>query len=116
MGGDIKDQMDKEELEKEKKKLLLRLNKLTKITPELKNLYIKMMAFKPEKRIDIAQILDKDHPDPWLKEIYDIESDEIKFNEFKKEYKNYMEGIIKIPNILSKIIKNINEITLPKKK
>ena len=27
-----------------------------------------------------------------------------------------MEGIIKIPNILSKIIKNINEITVPKKK
>ena len=107
---------DKKTKEEKKRKLLLRLNKLTKITPELKNLYVKMIAFKPEKRIDISKIIDKDHPDPWLKEIYDIESDKDKFEEFKKEYKNYMEGIIKIPNILSKIIKNINEITVPKRK
>jgi len=107
---------DKKTKEEKKRKLLLRLNKLTKITPELKNLYVKMIAFEPEKRIDISKIIDKEHPDPWLKEIYDIESDKDKFEEFKKEYKNYMEGIIKIPNILSKIIKNINEITVPKRK
>ena len=70
-----------------------------KYSPELKNLYLRMISIEPNERPSLEEVL----KDPLLKEINEIESDEKKFAKFKKEYKNYMIGIINKSNKSSEV-------------
>ena len=70
-----------------------------KYSPELKNLYLRMISIEPNERPSLEEVL----KDPLLKEINEIESDEKKFAMFKEEYKNYMIEIINKSNKSSEV-------------
>ena len=61
-----------------------------KLSKELKDLYIKMISNKPEKRPSIDEILE----DPWMKEINDLKKDNNeKYKELKEELKSIFSGL-----------------------
>ena len=58
-----------------------------KLSTELKNLYVKMVAYNPDERPDIDKIL----TDPWLKELNELNEDQKK--DYIKNYKSHMKSI-----------------------
>ena len=61
-------------------------SQIGEISPELKTLYLKMVAFNPEERPTIDQIL----VDPWMKEINDLNEQEYSLLE-KEIYEEFLE-------------------------
>ena len=66
-----------------------RLPQLSEVSEEFKDLYIRMVSYKPERRPRIKEILN----DPWMKEINDMNEDQLNelnneiINEFMKKKK-----------------------------
>jgi serine/threonine protein kinase len=60
-------------------KIIMEFPYISKLSDEFKNLYIKMISFKPEKRPRIDEIL----KDPWFQEINDMSEEQL--NEIKEE-------------------------------
>lgn len=67
-------------------------SQIGEISPELKQLYIKMVCFNPEERPSIEDILNKE---PWMQEIKNLSEEEYKSLE-KEVYEDFKEREIKV--------------------